>query len=351
MANRILVVDGEVAIRKIVSSALKADDYTCQECSSGLDALRVLENDGPFLLVLYDLTMKDLDGIAFLEKAKLVSPDTPLVTMASISDISIALAAIRDGAYDYLLKPFEREQLLSTVSRALENYRLKLENRTYHSSLESLVKARTDQLQEAMHNLERSYDITLDVLGEAMNVNHSETGGHSRRVSLFSIAIAQAMGLHRERIATIARGAFLHDIGKMAIPAQILLKPGQLDPSESALVMEHPYRGYQIVRKVPFLAEAAEIVYSHHERFNGEGYPRCLRGQQIPLGARIVAVANALDSILSDLPYRPARSLNAARSEIKEWSGRQFDPEIVKAFLEIPDKVWDNLRREVRGQA
>jgi putative nucleotidyltransferase with HDIG domain len=274
----------------------------------------------------------------------------PVVMVTAVHDISVALAAIRNGAYDYLLKPFEREQLLNTVSRALENRRLKVENRTYQTNLESLVKARTEQLQAAMANLERSYDITLEALGDALDLKDAETEGHSRRVTLFTIAIAQALGLPREQIAVIARGAFLHDIGKMAIPDAILRKPDKLDANEVTIMQEHAWRGYQILKKIPFLTEASEIVYSHQERFDGTGYPRRLKGTEIPLGARIFSIADTLDAITSDRPYRPAQSLAAARAEIQKWAGRQFDPEIVKVFLEMPDKIWEDLRKEIDGQ-
>jgi putative nucleotidyltransferase with HDIG domain len=274
----------------------------------------------------------------------------PVVMVTAVHDISVALAAIRNGAYDYLLKPFEREQLLNTVSRALENRRLKVENRNYQTNLESLVLERTKQWQTAMANLERSYDITLEALGDALDLKDAETEGHSRRVTLFTIAIAQALGLPREQITVIARGAFLHDIGKMAIPDKILNKPGKLEPHEMLIMKEHAYHGYQIVKKIPFLAEVAEIVYSHQEWFNGEGYPRHLKGEEIPLGARIFSVADTFDAITVDRPYRPAQSMQAARAEIEKFSGRQFDPEIVKVFLEMPDKIWDDLRKEIDGQ-
>ena len=225
-----------------------------------------------------------------------------------------------------------------------------VENRIYQTNLESLVKARTDQLQAAMTNLERSYDITLETLGDALDLKDRETEGHSRRVTLFTIAIAQALGLPREQITVIARGAFLHDIGKIAIPDKILNKPGKLEHDEMAIMKEHAYHGYQIVKKIPFLSEAAEIVYSHQERFDGTGYPRGLKGEQIPLGARIFSVADTLDAITSDRIYRPAQTLQAARAEILKWSGRQFDPEIVKVFLDMPDKIWQDLRSEIDGQ-
>jgi putative nucleotidyltransferase with HDIG domain len=294
--------------------------------------------------------MADLDGIGLLERTKEKFPDMPVVMVTAVHDISVALAAIRNGAYDYLLKPFEREQLLATVRRALENRRLKMENRAYQTNLESLVAARTEQLRKAMANLERSYDITLEALGDALDLKDAETEGHSKRVTAFTIAIARAMGLPKEQISVIARGAFLHDIGKMAIPDQIIRKPGRLTPEETAIMREHCWRGYQMLKKIPFLTEAAEIVYSHQEKFDGTGYPRGLKAEEIPLGARIFSIADTLDAITSDRPYRPAQSLKAAREEIERWSGRQFDPDIVKVFSSMPDNIWEELRKEIDSQ-
>ena len=308
-AERILVVDDEEAIREIVCSMLAAANYKTRQASSGLKALAILDAGEEFELMLSDLMMADLDGIGLLERTKEGYPDMPVVMVTAVHDISVALAAIRNGAYDYLLKPFEREQLLATVRRALENRRLKMENRKYQTELESLVDARTEQLQKTMNNLERSYDITLEALGDALDAKDAETEGHSRRVTAFTIAIAKAMGLARDQIAVIARGAFLHDIGKMAIPDAILNKPGKLDTDEITIMREHAYRGYQIVRKIPFLTEAAEIVYSHQEKYDGTGYPRGLKGKEIPLGARIFAVADTLDAMVNDRPYRAAQTL------------------------------------------
>jgi putative nucleotidyltransferase with HDIG domain len=204
------------------------------------------------------------------------------------------------------------------------------------------------RLKSALSDLERSYDITLQSLGDALDLKESSTQGHSKRVTAFAIAISRAMGLQREQIMVIARGAFLHDIGKIAIPGSILLKPGALAPDEAAIMQQHCWHGYAMLHKIPFLAEPSEIVYSHHERFDGTGYPRGLKGEQIQLGARIVAVANTLDSITSDLPYRPARTIFEARKEIQAWSGRQFDPEVVEVFQKMPDDVFEDLRQQTR---
>lgn len=347
---RILVVDDEEAIREIVTSMLVSVNYQCREAASGLEALAMLNSGEEFELMLSDLMMAELDGIGLLERTKEKFPDMPVVMVTAVHDISVALAAIRNGAYDYLLKPFEREQLLATVRRALENRRLKMENRAYQTNLESLVAARTEQLRKAMTDLERSYDVTLEALGDALDLKDAETEGHSKRVTAYTIAIARALGLPKEDISVIARGAFLHDIGKMAIPDNILRKPGKLTHEETLIMREHCYRGYQMLRKIPFLSEACDIVYSHQERFDGTGYPRGLQGDEIPLGARIFSLADTLDAITCDRPYRKAQSLDAARAEIKRCSGTQFDPDIVEVFLRMPDNIWEDLRREINDQ-
>lgn len=348
--ERILVVDDEEPIREIISSMLGAAGYKTRQAASGMEALALLNSSGEFELMLSDLMMAELDGIALLERSKEKFPDMPVIMVTAVHDISVALAAIRNGAYDYLLKPFEREQLLAMVRRALEHRRLKLENRAYQSNLESLVAARTEQLRHAMTDLERSYDITLEALGDALDLKDAETEGHSKRVTAFTIAIARAMGLAGEKIRVIARGAFLHDIGKMAIPDSILLKPGALTPEETQIMREHCFRGYQMLKKIPFLAEASEIVYAHQEKYDGTGYPRGLHGEEIPMGARIFSIADTLDAITSDRPYRAARSIAVAREEVHRFSGRQFDPEVVRTFLDMPDTIWEDLRKEIDSQ-
>jgi putative nucleotidyltransferase with HDIG domain len=347
--DRILVVDDEETIREIVSSMLGGAHFQTRQAASGVEALAILESGDEFDLVLSDLMMAEMDGIALLERAKERYPDMPIVMVTAVHDIQVALQALRNGAYDYLLKPFEREQLLATVRRALENRRLKRENDAYRTNLEALVAARTQQWKAALSNLEKSYDITLEVLGDALDLKDKETEGHSRRVTAYTIAMARKMGLPKEEVNVIARGAFLHDIGKIAIPDAILLKPSKLTDDEMDTMKEHCYLGYKIISRIPFLAEAAEIIYSHQERFDGTGYPRKLKGEEIPLGARIFAIADTLDAMRTDRPYRAAQSMQAARKEIELWSGRQFDPRIVQIFLEMPENIWEDLREDINA--
>jgi putative nucleotidyltransferase with HDIG domain len=311
--------------------------------------MEILEQN-VFDLVLTDIVMQDGNGITLLERMHGQQPQLPVVMVTAIHDIGVAIDSMRRGAYDYLLKPFEREHLLGTVQRALDHRQAMQESQSYQQSLEQVVRARTEMLRQAMEDLEHSYDITLEALGDALDLKDSETEGHSKRVTAYTIALARAMSVSPEQIKVIARGAFLHDIGKMAIPDDILRKPGKLSPEEQEVMREHCARGYNMLRKIPFLSESAEIVYTHQEHHDGSGYPNGLRGSEIPIGARIFAVADTLDAITSDRPYRKARSFDVARQEILRCSGTQFDPGVVEVFLKIPNELWNELRSEITGQ-
>jgi len=353
--ERILVVDDEQSIREVICAMLDTAGYRCTAAASGSAALAQLTSEAEFELMLSDLMMAEMQGDILLELVKQKFPDMPVIMVTAVSDLSVALGAIRNGAYDFVTKPFEREQLLAVVRRALENRRLRKENLRFQLHLEALVADKTAELQQvnidlehANEELKRSHDMLLEALGDALDLKDAETEGHSRRVTAFTIAIARAMALPAEEVETIAHGAFLHDFGKMAIRDSVLRKPGPLDPDEVQEMQRHCELGYQMVRKIPFLKDAAEIVYAHQERWDGTGYPRGLKGEEIPLGARIFAIADTLDAITSDRPYRSARSYQAAREEIELWSGRQFDPVIVKVFLRMPQSIWENLRSQVK---
>lgn len=349
-AARVLIVDDEAHVRSMVGSTLERRGYEVQLASSGREALEMLAMN-EYDLVLTDIVMQDLNGIALLERIHAQHPNLPVVMVTAIHDISVAIDAMRRGAYDYLLKPFERDHLMNTVERALKHRQVLEESQNYQQSLEQMVRARTEMLRHAMEDLEHSYDVTLEALGDALDLKDSETEGHSKRVTAYTIALARAMGLAPSEIKVIARGAFLHDIGKMAIPDEILRKPGKLTPEEQDVMREHCTRGYHMLRKIPFLAGAAEIVFCHQEHYDGSGYPSGLKGREIPIGARVFAVADTLDAITSDRPYRRARSFDAAREEILRCSGSQFDPAVVEAFLKIPNELWQELRSEISGQS
>ncbi|MGB6973704.1 MAG: HD domain-containing phosphohydrolase [Terracidiphilus sp.] len=348
-AAHILVVDDEAHVRSMIGATLERQGYEIELAVSGAEAMEVMRRQ-TFDLVLTDIVMQDGNGIALLESIRGRHPQLPVVMVSAIHDISVAIDSMRRGAYDYLLKPFEREHLIATVQRALDHRQAMQDSQNYQQSLEQVVRARTEMLRQAMEDLEHSYDVTLEALGDALDLKDSETEGHSKRVTAYTIALARAMGVQPTEIKVIARGAFLHDIGKMAIPDEILRKPGKLTPEEQEVMRDHCSRGYHILRKIPFLSEAAAIVYTHQEHFDGGGYPSGLRGAEIPVGARVFAVADTLDAITSDRPYRGAQSFDIAREEILRCSGSQFDPAVVEVYLKIPNELWLELRNEINGQ-
>lgn len=349
--ERILIIDDEPYSRNVMATALQKEKYRPILATTSTEGISRIEKGPPYDLILFDMVMSASGGVDVMEVAQAMCPDTPLVVVSSLRDINAVISAMRKRAHDYLLKPFDPEQLLATVKRALDHRRGARQVAEDKEKLEKLVAARTDLLHAAISELEQAYDITLEALGDALDLKDAETEGHSRRVTAYTIALARAMGLQGEAIRVVARGAFLHDIGKMAIPDAILLKPGKLDQQEQAMMREHCARGYEILKKIPFLQEAAQIVYSHQEHFDGSGYPRRLKGDQIVLGARIFAVADTLDAITSDRPYRRANSFEAARREILRCSGTQFDPEVVRVFDGLPVRLWEDLQGEISQHA
>jgi putative nucleotidyltransferase with HDIG domain len=345
---QILVVDDGADTRSLIASMLKKCGYDVHLAAGGKEAAEILELE-PFDLILTEINMQGGGGLELLESVRRRQPQLPVVIVTGTHDISVAIDAMRRGASDYVLKPFDGEHLLTAVERALQHGQAAHANRNYQQSLERTVQARTEMLEQAMRDLEHSYDITLEALGDALDLKDAETEGHSKRVTAYTIVLARAMGIGPDAIKTIARGAFLHDIGKMAIPDDILRKPGPLTEAEQAVMREHCLLGYNILRKIPFLSGSAEIVFCHQERFDGSGYPNSFKGADIPVGARIFAVADTLDAITSDRPYRAARSFDSARAEILRCSGTQFDPAVVETFLKIPDELWRALREEITG--
>src|ERR1700690_226 len=341
-----LVVDDEEAIREVISTLLEAQGYRCTTCSNGRLGLHAFSKDS-FAVGLSDIVMPEMDGLKLLAELRLADPDVPVIMVTAMHDIAIALEAIRKGAYDYILKPFEKDQLYLSVRRALEHRHLVIENRTYQSDLEQLVAERTQQVSRSLQDLEQSYDYTLEALGGALDAKDAETEGHCQRVTAFTITIARAMGVEKGLLRHIARGAFLHDIGKMGVPDSILTKPGPLTAEEREIMRKHCDIGFAVLERIPFLKEAAEIVLSHQECYDGSGYPRGLKREEIPLGARIFAVADTLDAMISDRPYRKALPITTAREEILRYSGKQFEPRVVKVFLAHPDQLWVDLHDKV----
>lgn len=314
--EHILVVDDEATVRVALVQMLERSGYDISAVADAEQALLHLQDDPGCDLVLADVMMPGTNGLTLLDVICSNHPGVPVVMLTAIHDIHVATNAFRRGAIDYLLKPFERAQLLDVVLRALQHGRLLKQNAAYRQNLEQIIDFRTSRLRATMHDLERSYDITLEALGDALDLRDAQTEGHSRRVTAYTIALARELGLDRQQLRIFARGAFLHDIGKISTPDAVLLKYGKLTIEETDIMHQHCVRGYQMVHKIPFLRDASELVYAHHENFDGSGYPRGLRGEAIPLGARIFAIADTLDAITSKRNYRKRLSFAQAREEI-----------------------------------
>lgn len=346
---RVLVVDDEAPMRDMLVEFLTIKGFDCQSCPSGDDALELLKLQR-FDALISDLRMPGISGLTLLDEAHRNYPHMACLMATADDEIQTGIQAMKLGANNYLLKPFKLEAVLASVQRALDRKRLEIELEAYRRSLEEMVEQRTKQLKTAMKRIELNYDETLEALGAALDLRDSETEGHSRRVSMYCFEMARRMECSNDQLRQIARGSYLHDIGKIGIPDSILLKPGKLTAEETMVMQTHARVGYDLVCRIAFLAPAAEIVLTHQERFDGTGYPQGLMGNEIPLGARIFAVADTLDAMTSDRSYRQALPFSVARAEIAREAGRQFDPEVVKIFLSIPEEVWKGIRNQVAGR-
>ncbi len=335
----ILVVDDDPAVRDVLSEGLSGDSYRCETAADGSEALRKIESNG-FELMVSDIDMPEMDGMRLLQEAKKVRPDMEIIMVTGVLDVETAIQSMRLGASDYLTKPFNLAEVRITVERALEKQRLVRENREYQRDLEARVQARTAELS-------RSYQTTLEALATALDTRDTETMGHSLRVAAYTVRIAREMGVAEPELTEIYRGALLHDVGKIGVPDAILRKPGKLTPEEWVEMRKHPEIGYRILQGIHFLEGSRLIVLSHQERYDGKGYPRGLKGKEIPLGARIFSVVDTLDAMTSDRCYRKALSYETARDEIRKYSGIQFDPDVVEIFLKVSRSEWEGIHQHV----
>ena len=344
VSPRILIVDDEVEITEILADLL-SDDYECLRAASAEEALaRLTENE--FQLVISDITMPGMSGLDMIPHVKELSPDTVVVMISGMQTVESAIGALRLGAFDYLMKPFDLRQVEAVVKRALEHYELVVAKRCYENHLEELVEQRTVELDKALNSLEGAYRSTLKALTAALETRDSETHGHSERVVTYSLRLGREYGLSSEAMKSLEFGSLLHDIGKIGVPDSILRKPAKLTEEEWVRMREHPLHGQQILRGIEFLEGASRVVAQHHEKWDGTGYPLGLRQEEIDICARIFSVADAFDAITSDRVYRRGKPYEAAAQELDDWAGRQFDPKVVEAFHRVPKEDWEELHRQ-----
>jgi response regulator RpfG family c-di-GMP phosphodiesterase len=339
----ILVVDDEPEIREVLC-ALLSDDYLCESVGSAEDALSLLR-EREFDLIISDIMMSGMSGLEMVPNVLELSPDAVVVMISGVQTIESAIKALRAGAFDYIMKPFDLRQVEAAVKRALEHHDLRVAKRRYENHLQELVKERTEQLDDALASVEDAYRATLKALAHALETRDAETHGHSERVVTFSLRLGRELGLEADQMRSLEFGSLLHDIGKIGVPDAILRKPAKLTEEEWIKMREHPLHGQAILRGIEFLGGAARVVAQHHEKWDGSGYPLGLRGEEIDLNARIFAVADAFDAMTSDRVYRKGKPYEAAAEELELFAGKQFDPQVVAAFHSVAREDWDDLRR------
>jgi putative two-component system response regulator len=330
---RIVVVDDDAAMLRLLERILKRAGYGNVLCTSDpFEAIGACQEQRPDLVVL-DLHMPTLDGFTLLERIRsYVDEDAYLPVLVLTGDLSpwARQRALSSGAKDFLTKPFDTPEVLIRIHNLLETRSMHLQLRRQNALLEAAVQARTREIEEARIEI-------LERLAKAAEYRDDGTRRHTERVGVYSARLARALGLPEAEVQLIRRAAPLHDLGKIGIPDHILLKPGELTPEEAAIMRTHTTIGAEILSgsRVPTLAMAAEIALCHHEHWDGTGYPRGLVGEEIPLPARIVAVADFYDALAHDRPYRRAWPTGQIITELCRQSGRQFDAQVVDAFLSL----------------
>jgi diguanylate cyclase (GGDEF)-like protein/putative nucleotidyltransferase with HDIG domain len=332
--GRLLIVDDEPSTCQLFKEVLVQKGFLVQTATSALKALELIKrNPENTEVVLTDLNMPEIDGAQLLTILKGISPPVVPIMVTGFSSADNVIMAMRAGAYDFVRKPVNFDELEFVINRAIEHRRLRVEVDTHRQRLENKLQEKTRSQQKILHDLESSYLATLEALSSVITLREANTASHNLRVSEYALFLARQMKLPPDRQNILRRAALLHDIGKIGIPDSILLKAGPLSPTERTIVKEHSLAGYNILKEIPFLRDEAELVYSHHEHLDGSGYPRGLTGEQICLEARIFAVGDAFDAMRSDRVYRAATTLEKTVSEIKRHSGTQFDPKVVQVFL------------------
>jgi putative nucleotidyltransferase with HDIG domain len=329
---KLLVVDDEPEIVAMIQELLMGRGYEVLGLSDSREVDARFDAFRPDACI-FDFRMPHRTGADLLDVVKEKDPKVEVIFFTAQDEASLAVDLMKRGASDYLLKPVELNQVLLSVGRALEHRRLIVENEKYRLHLEQLVMEKTKAFNEALTSLNFVHSATLDALSMALDFRDQSTSGHSRRVADLTAGTASSMGIKEDALVQIEHGALLHDIGKLKIPDSILWKPAKLNEDEWETMRRHPEYGYQFLSNLEFLKGAAEIVYSHHEKYDGTGYPRQLRGEEIPFGARVFMIVDTVDAMIYKRPYNTPVSFKEAAAEVRRCTGTQFDPSVVEPTL------------------
>ena len=338
----VLVVDDDEALCRLFARMISRAGFSVLTAQTAADALAVAEREqGMIDVALVDLHIGPDNGLDLLKKLRALDESSIGIVITGQATLEDAVTSLQQGAYDFVQKPVAPPQLSATLERAAKYRRLVLENKRYQAHLEDMVREKNAALSRALDQVTDSYQFTLEAMADMLDTREKRTGAHSKRVARMAVVLARKMGASLEEIEYIGTGALLHDIGKVGIPDAILLKAGPLTPEEREVMKTHPHLGYNIIKAGPGLEPASEIVLAHQERYDGTGYPRGLKGEDICLGARIFAVVDTYDAIRSDRPYSKSRSAAEALAEIVRNSGTQFDPAVVVALQNCQADIED----------
>jgi response regulator RpfG family c-di-GMP phosphodiesterase len=330
--EKILVIDDELAPRESIRMVLK-DQYDVYTASGALEGLDMMEQD-PVDLIVMDIKMPKMDGITALQEIKKKYPDTEVILLTAFASLDTARDAIRFGAFDYLIKPFDKDDVMLVVGKGLEKRRTNTCLKQERDKLLFKTSYLEEQVNMARNNIMTCYEGTVKALILTIDAKDRYTFNHSNRVAQLATFLAEAMGVKNKTIKEIEHAASIHDIGKIGIEENILRKNGRLTADEYEEIKKHPAIGVRIVKSVPFLEDAIPVILHHHERYDGKGYPEGIKGEEIPLSARIVVVADAVDAMMSERSYRNALSTERVMHELSSNSGTQFDPEVVDIILQ-----------------
>ena len=329
--HTVLVVDDDPALRGALSSWVSELGYDVREAESAALALDALAA-APADVALCDVYMPGADGMWLASQIRDRYPSTAIIMATGAHDIDLAISSLRSNIVDYLLKPFGRARLIEALRLGVDWHRASKANEEIQESLEHRLRQRRAEVAATLANAQATVQDALEGLISMLELHEHDGREHAARVSRLAAALADELGLDSQTLVDVERGALLHDIGKIDMPASILYKPAPLDDAEWEIIRTHPQVGYDLLKKIPALGGAAEIVLASHEAFDGSGYPRGLAGKAIPLGARILAVSDSYDSMTRPHTQRPAMLPQQAINEIERCSGRQFDPRVANAL-------------------